>query len=108
MRKVSLALGLAGFAMLLGGCYTAPIMPPMGAITSISAPLSAEYSPETTVSTRSGRASTFAVLGLVSVGDCSIEAAARDGGLRQVNHADYSYLNILGIWQRFTVKVYGE
>ena len=108
MRKVSLALGLAGFAMLLSGCYSTPIMPPSGAISSISAPLSAEYSPETTISTKSGEASTMAVLGLVSWGDCSIEAAASDGGLRQVNHADYSYLNILGIWQKFTVKVHGE
>ena len=108
MRKVSLALGLAVCVLLISGCYSTPIMPPGGAVTSISAPLSAEYSPNTTVSTKSGEASTFTVLGLVSVGDCSIETAARKGGLTQVNHADYSYLNVLGIWQKFTVKVHGE
>jgi hypothetical protein len=48
------------------------------------------------------------ILGIVSTGDCSIDAAAKDGGLNKVNHLDYDYMNILGIYQKVTVIAYGE
>jgi hypothetical protein len=44
----------------------------------------------------------------VSVGDCSIDAAVKSGGLQKVNHLDYGYLNIVGVYQKTTVIAHGE
>jgi hypothetical protein len=48
------------------------------------------------------------ILGIVSTGDCSIDAAVKSGGLKKINHIDYGYLNIIGVFQKTTVYVYGE
>ena len=55
-----------------------------------------------------GEASSFSVLGLYASGDCSIATAARNGGLKKIGHVDYAYVNVIGIWQKATVIVYGE
>ncbi len=48
------------------------------------------------------------ILGAVSWGDCSINAAAKDGGLSTIDSADYKYYNILGVYQTFTTIVHGK
>ena len=53
-------------------------------------------------------ASSFSVLGLYAAGDCSIAAAARNGGLKKIYYTDYEYFNVIGIWQKATVIAYGE
>ena len=60
------------------------------------------------VGPRRGEASSTSVLGLYASGDCSIAAAARNGGLKKIGHVDYEYVNVVGIWQQATVIVYGE
>jgi len=45
---------------------------------------------------------------LVSVGDASIDAAMTDGDIRQIHHVDTDYTNILGLYQRKTIIVYGD
>jgi hypothetical protein len=56
-----------------------------------------------------GEASATIVLGLVTVGDASIEAAKRNGArhpeLVTITHVDYEWRQILGVG-RFTVRVY--
>jgi hypothetical protein len=96
-------------AVVSAGCYTAPVMPPPGiAFGDIQAPLDTNVD-RTVVSSRSGEASTSTFLGMVSMGDASIETAARNGGLKVVHHADYQYKNIFFFfYQKFTVRVYGE
>ncbi len=48
------------------------------------------------------------VLGLVAVGDCSIDAAKKNGGITKVNHVDMDVMNILGIYGSYKVIVSGE
>ncbi len=98
-------MGLTGCAM----GPKAPFAPAHGVFfNNTTAPLSTEYPATTTLGARSGQASVSNVLGLFSFGDCGIRAAAENGKLRSVTCADYSNFNILGIYQRTTVTVYGN
>ncbi len=108
MRKLMAVAVLCGLVGLMVGCYRAPVMPPIGAIYSgIEAPLSTEFSGQST-GLKSGEASSSSILGLIATGDCSIEAAAEDGGLSTVEYCDYKYTNVFGIYQSFTVVAYGR
>ncbi len=55
-----------------------------------------------------GEASCESILGLVARGDASISAAMKAGGITKIHHIDYHSENILGIYAKFTVIVYGE
>jgi len=108
--KTALALGLCVVLLLASGCvsYYAPVMPPSGMLFSaISAPMDVDLD-QTSMGMSDGSASSYSILSLVAFGDCSIEAAADDGGLRTINHADYKYLNVLGAFSMFTTVVHGN
>ena len=94
------------FCVALCGCMSAPFQPPMGMISQVKAPLSTDGNWK--VGLKSGSADVQCVLGLFAWGDCSITAAAANGGLKQVDFVDYKYDNVIGIWQRAMVTVYGE
>ena len=55
-----------------------------------------------------GRATAKSVLGLVGVGDASIQAAMENGDITNVWYVDYEAKNYLGIYATFTTIVYGE
>ena len=106
MKKLS-AIGFAALlAIGVAGCLSAPFQPPGGVVSVTTAPLSTEGNWD--IGTRKGEASSFSVLGLYASGDCSIATAARNGGLKKIGHVDYEYINVIGIWQKATVIVYGE
>jgi hypothetical protein len=107
MNKLCGILVLSGSMLALTGCLTAPFTPPMGAVTSIDAPLSIDHN-RSTVTSKKGEASAICILGLVSIGDASTQTAARNGGLKTVHYLDYKYLNILGLYQSTIVMAYGE
>ena len=58
--------------------------------------------------TKSGSATANSILGLVATGDASIETAAKNGGITQIHHVDYSSKSILGIIASYTITVYGN
>ena len=93
-------------ALSLTGCVSAPFKPPMGIVSATKAPLSVEGNWK--LGSKSGEAYSTCILGLYAGGDCSVTAAARDGGLKSVGHVEYKYLNVIGIYQRTTVIAYGE
>jgi len=106
MKKLMMGFGIAS---LLTGCMgiRAPFQPPDGGIvSSYKAPLSTEGNWKT--GSKMGQSSAINVIGVVTVGDCSIKAAMQNGGLKEVNYADYEYFNILGLYQKITVQVTGE
>ena len=96
---------------LLGGCagmYSAPVVPPGGWIYSnISAPIDTDAN-ATAPGAKSGSASTESLLGLFAWGDASTTAAAANGGLSKVNSLDYDFMNVLGIYSKFTTRAHGE
>lgn len=103
MNKLMIAaVGLVA----LCGCVSAPFVPPVGIVSEVKAPLSTDGNWK--VGMKSGSASSQCILGICAVGDCSITAAAKNGGLKRVDYVDYKYDNIIGIWQQVTVTAYGE
>jgi hypothetical protein len=63
---------------------------------------------DTQLGSKVGKSSTTSILGLFAWGDASIAAAARDGGITRVRHADYEFLNVIGIYMSFTTVVRGD
>jgi hypothetical protein len=57
---------------------------------------------------KSGSGEAMSVLGLVAVGDASVETAARKANITKIHHVDYHSWSILGIFGRITTTVYGE
>lgn len=59
-------------------------------------------------SSKVGTAEAKGYLCLVAVGDASIQAAAKDANITRVHHVDYQSKSYLGIYNVYTVIVYGE
>ena len=76
MKKI---IGGLALATLMGGCIVAPFQPPMGIVSVVKAPLSTEGN--FNAGSKSGEASVVSILGIVSTGDCSIDAAVKDGAV---------------------------
>jgi hypothetical protein len=115
VRRVA---ALALCAILGIGCgltgVRAPVQPPRGVFfTNYSAPLMASFE-ETRLGPKQGKATVFYVQDPVLTGfnaawgEASIEAAADEGGISTVHHADYELLSVLIVFHRFTIRVYGE
>ena len=106
--KIMTSVTIAATVLMTTGCLRAPFQPPIGtAYSDLKAPLGVEIS-DTKVGPKTGKAKTTSILGLFATGDASIQAAAKNGGLKKVYHADYQYYNLLGIIQETTVIVNGE
>lgn len=126
-RTASRAAAVAAGALCLAGCAwapsfsmpTVPVQPPPGFLfTQYSAPLDHEFSnggvgtpidANASVGEAKAQYLFIPLIGFLSFawGDASIDAAARNGMLREVHHADYDQLTILGIYTEFTTKAYG-
>lgn len=109
-------LALASLVVAFAGCvqYNAPVMPPQGGIyTHFQAPLDVKFD-GTPVCEKQGEAKSsyvgLPVYSALSVGwdDAMIAKAAENGGLKQVEYADYELMSILGVYAEFTVHAYGK
>lgn len=61
-----------------------------------------------TVGTKVGSSSSTGVLGLVVVGDASIQAAANKAGIKKISHVDIKKTSVLGLFAKYETIVYGE
>ena len=105
MKKTVILLGSLLLMAGSTGCIGAPVVPPLGLVyTQIGAPLSLKGQP----GGKRGESEVVAILGLVSTGDASVRAAAKNGGITNVTHVDYEFQNVLGVYQRYTTVVYGN
>lgn len=108
MRKLARVLLATTLIVSLVGCIVAPVVPPIGGVfTDIKAPLDVDFN-QNAAPSKSGKAMMTSILGAVSWGDCSIKAAAENGGLTTLDSADYQYFNVLGVYQTFTTVVHGK
>ena len=60
------------------------------------------------VGTKVGESSSIGVLGLVAVGDASIQNAAKQAGITKVSHVDVKKTSVLGLFASYKTLVYGE
>lgn len=65
------------------------------------------YATDTNTSSR-GEACAFHVLGLVAVGDASVEAAASTGGISNVKTIDLESFSVLGFFGQLCTVVQGD
>ena len=96
--KRSLIVFFISAALLFPGC----------AYTKIQLPLDKNFE-NTDLGTKQGRASVKTVLFLFSWGDSGTWAAAHNGNIQVIKHADreiYSFL--FGLYTRMTTVVYGD
>lgn len=54
-----------------------------------------------------GQASSEGIV-FVATGDSSIKTAAANGGITKISHVDYHVMNVLGLYNKTTVTVYGD
>lgn len=59
-------------------------------------------------SSKVGTAEAKGYLGIVAVGDASIQAAAREAGITRIHHVDYQAKSYVGVYTTYTVIVYGD
>jgi len=95
MNKTKLYLLIASAAALtMSGC--AAMHPAAGALYSdLKTPITASSSAAATKEGVSDKCTS--ILGLIATGDCSIENAKANGGIKDVSSVDYKSKNILGI-----------
>ncbi len=92
-------------AMIMAGCAmsTSPVTGTV--FSNVKAPVTATgYTRYHKV----GTASAHSILGIVALGDASIQAAMENGGINSVHHADYQSTSFLGLYARYKVIVYGD
>ncbi len=92
------ALIVAAGLMMLSGC----------AYVNVKSPLDVDLN-RTTLGARTGVAEARSILWLVAWGDASYAAAAANGGITTMRHADQEVFNVLfGLYTRWRVVVYGD
>ena len=103
MKKILLSLSCV--AMLgLASCST--VMGGAGALVSVVT--TGQTATSNPVGTKVGTSEAFGILGLVNVGNASIQKAARDGGITKISHVDVKTLGVLGIYTQYKTIVYGD
>ncbi len=85
-------------APLLGSCV----------YTNIKVPLDQDFD-ASRLGDKTGESHLQSVLGLVMWGDAGTQAAAQQGGLKVIHHADLHIVSILGfVYTKQTTILYGE
>jgi hypothetical protein len=96
----------AALSLTLVGCATGgPDISPGFLFSSVEGPVTATGAPG---GNKHGTACASNILGLVAMGDNSIDAAKKDGGVKTISHVDYDMFNILGFYQKKCTHVTGS
>lgn len=103
-KTILMCVALCLLLVMLAGCATSY---PVGTIyTKVNLPVTATG--EQVKGAKVGTSECMSVLGMVALGDASIETAMKDGGITKVSHVDWDAENILGIIGTYKCTVYGE
>ncbi|MDR2883732.1 MAG: TRL-like family protein [Deferribacteraceae bacterium] len=104
--KVLLFSIIFASTIALSGCGAVAMAPVTGFLYSdLKAPL---HVSDTATWTKEGRAVCTSILGLVAIGDCSVDTAAKAAGITKVAVVDYETKMILGVYATMTTIVRGE
>jgi len=104
MKRMLVAILLCGGVLLFSGCAAVPYQPgPL--YTKAQAPRQATNN---SANGPSGEACQQNILGIVAIGDASIDTAAEKGGIEKVATVDTKFTTILGLWSQSCTKVTGK
>lgn len=104
MNKLTTALVFGGVMAFYAGCGIIPAE--RGALyTETNAPLAVGAAGS---ASKEGTSLCTNVLGLVATGDCSVEAAAKQGHISQIRSVDRKTYSILGLYTTATTIVRGN
>jgi hypothetical protein len=104
LKNIGLALIVISlFALVVTGC--ASYYPLGGVYTGCKAGIAVG---DSTSYSKVGTAESVSVLGLVAVGDASIQTAAKNGNITKIKYVDYEVSNVLGIYGTYKTIVYGD
>lgn len=88
---------------LFGGCASTQ---PMGLLfTDASLPITATSAGS---GSKEGTATCTSILGLVALGDCSVDTAAKAGNISSIKSVDNKVFSVLGIFSTYTTVVKGN
>lgn len=90
-------------AALFTGCVKSPIVG--GIYTDIKDGMAVTGNAG---SSKVGTAEAKGYLGIVAMGDASIQAAAREAGITRIHHVDYQAKSYVGVYTIYTIVVYGD
>lgn len=92
-------VAIAMIALLpLGGCLYA----------NVKAPLDTNLE-STNLGNKVGKSEARSILGLVAWGDAGTQAAAKNGEIETIRHADQEHFSVLGfVYARYRTVVYGD
>lgn len=106
MKRVTSLLIALGFVAVLSGCALQVDGPANGVLlTNTQGPVTATAKESYS---QSGEASAISVLGIVGVGNASINAAAQSAGIDRIHSVDQKYFSLLGIYSSTTTIVRGD
>lgn len=78
------------------------------AYTRIRRPFDMDFQ-DTSLGTKEGKSHTYTILYLFAWGDAGTKAAAEDGDIKVIKHADVEYFSIFfGVYTRITTVLYGD
>ena len=102
-KRFPLFVFLSSIAFLSGCATTMPV----GALyTEVQLPVTATEASGS--ASKVGTATCTSILSLLATGDCSINAAAKNGGITKIHHVDWQARNILGLYGEYHVSVHGD
>ena len=100
--------GVRGVRGVRGGWMVALFALASGCFVNTKLPLDRNLD-RTVLGSKVGRASAEGYLWAFALGDAGIQAAARNGGIQTIQHADQEYFIVLGgLYARLTTVVYGD
>ena len=102
MKKL-LAGIFACAALLSVGCAKSPVVG--GIYTDVKDGLAVTGNAG---SSKVGTAEVKGYVGLVALGDASIQTAAREAGITRIHHVDYQSKSYVGVYTIYTIIVYGD
>lgn len=100
MKKILVLVVLLG---LVSGCSSIGLVG--GIYTNVTTPVNATSNER---GAKTGKAKCLSVLGIVATGNCSIEAAAKNGNIDEIKTVDTKTYSILGLFSEVTTIVTGN
>lgn len=104
-RNVLVILACVGM-LFMAGCLPSPIAPVWGWVYS-DYNAAGKVTPNL-LGQKVGEGYCESIVSVVARGDCSIETIAKQAKITRVTHVDYKVENILSVYTKVTVFVYGN